>query len=82
MLGYQGLSIPKSNDIQEPSGFDLSSILKIDNELEKENKVALNNVKKNDAEKVKQGVINAENLLEEASLDAIMELGGTVINSL
>ena len=80
MLGYQGLSITKQESISN-NGLDLASILQIPNELENENKTAMQNIKKNEEVTVEKGIKNASNLTEEASIDMILQMGGTVIDN-
>ena len=79
MLGYQGLEIPKQENKSDLLG--LASILQIPNELANENKTAVQNIKKKEEVTVERGILNANNLTEDASIDMILAMGGTVIDN-
>lgn len=77
LLGYTGLD-SKSDDNANTGVFDIN-IPNIEGELEKEVATTNKVLKEKEEQNYQQGVENAKNFSADASIDALMAMGGTLV---
>lgn len=75
MFGYSGLDIPRNNSFED----GVSAITHMSNELKLENKMADKIIEEKEEVAREQGIANASSSMKSVDFDAILEMGGILV---